>query len=420
MKKNYGWVWLAAFFLMSANTAGAYPARSSEYPWYLFLGGDLGYSHYSAYNSSTTEAPRGGFDGGFRALIAHYSTDWVIDGGLGIQWISNQGTNGDGTTNKDNTTNAYIDLSPRYRFAHISDLNFQLGPELEYWVATDKGLNPTPAGSNIISDGSNTSAWIGLQAILEWGDNNKFRVGARGLTAINVSERTVTLGQVFFQFGFDVFHTSNASPQKNYERITADDLDRVEDRSQKDPLAMTPEPTPWPNTAPATPEPIPEVVSTPAPPEVDATPYPTPVATPEPIVKAKPAAKIILTLDVNDLPFGFNNANLPKANAARVRKIGEFLKQNNKLWKSLVVGGYTDERGSKPYNLKLSKNRADAVRNLLVEGGASPKKIKVVGYGESHPRDRRHNENAWAKNRRVELEFKGVKDMVLMKKAMKQ
>ncbi len=234
------------------------------------------------------------------------------------------------------------------------------------------------------------------------------------------SGRSVYLGQFFFQIGFSVFGSSESEPQKNYERVTADDLDRVEDRSQRDPLIMTPEPTPFLKTAPAEPEPIPQVMSTPVPPEAETTPFPTPVPIPEPVVQSKGPAKVILTLDVNDLPFGFNNSNLPKANAARVKKIGEFLKEHNGTWKTLVVGGYTDERGSKPYNAKLSKRRAEAVKNLLVQGGASARKIQTVGYGASHPRDPRHNENAWAKNRRVELEFKGVKDVVLMKKAMNQ
>jgi len=425
MKKKSWIPWAAVFFLLfpalvwSAPQNGSADDTTTESAWYWFLGLDLGYSHYSPYNSSLTEAPRQGSDMGVRALIAHYSRQWVIDGGLGYQWINNSGTNSDNSVNTDKTTNVYIDLSPRYRFGH-----FQIGPEFEYWATTDNGLNPIVIGSNLIASGANTSAWLGLQGVYEWAGDHKYRLGVRGLTALNVTDRTVLVFQAFFEIGFDLFGSSSSSSpnveepvQKRYERINQDDLDRGDSRNQSGPLLMTPEATPVPAT---TQEAEPEIMSTPAPVEPEATPPPAPVVEPPEPVQAKSAPKVVLTLDVNDLPFGFNDANLPASNAARVRKIGEFLKENNKSWKSLVVEGHTDERGTKPYNIKLSKLRADTVRKLLVEGGASASKIKSKGYGKSHPIDHRHNEKAWAKNRRVELDFKGVKNVVLMKKAMNQ
>jgi peptidoglycan-associated lipoprotein len=422
MKKKSYVLWVAVFFLTvpslvwsaqprnRARPANYAQEKFSESPWYLFVGSDLGSAHYSTYKDSVTEAPRGGTDLGLRLLLAHYTYDWVIDGGLGWQVINNKGTNSDGSQNSDNTRNAYVDFSARYRL----DRHWQIGPEFEYWVGTDKGLNPTVVGSDTIADGDNTSAWLGLQAMYEWTKAYKYRLGARALTDLNVADRTVVVLQVFFQVGFDVFGAGEPVQNKNYERMNDDDLDRVESRNSVDPLYMSPEATPWPST---TPEPEPEVLTTPAPPPVEATPEPKP--TPEPVT-AKAPPKVILTLDVNDLPFGFNNSNLPKSNAARVKKIGEFLKSNNKAWKQLIVGGHTDERGSKEFNQKLSQRRAETVRALLVEGGANAKKVRAVGYGETQPRDHRHNESAWAKNRRVELEFKGVKDMVLIKKAMNQ
>ena len=421
MKKKSYVLLVAVFFLSVPSLVWSAPSRArkqptayvdsvTEAPWYLFLGADLGYSHYSTYKDSATEAPRGGSEFGARMLLAHYTYSWVIDGGLGYQIINNKGTNGDGSQNSDNTRNVYADFSPRFRL----DQNWQIGPEFQYWLGTDKGLNPTVAGSDTIAEGDNSSAWIGVQALYEWTDEHKFRLGARYLMDLNVADRSVTILQAFFQMGFDVFNSNDPGPIKTYERMNDDDLDRVETKNQNDPLLMTPEPTPWPKS---TPEPEPEILSTPAPPEPE--PTAAPIATPEPVT-AKAPPKVILTLDVNDLPFGFNNSELPASNAARVKKIGEFLKSHDHAWKALVICGHTDDRGSKEYNLKLSKKRADAVRNLLIEGGAKPSKIKAIGFGETQPRDRRHNERAWAKNRRVELEFKGVKDMVLMRKALEQ
>lgn len=72
----------------------------------------------------------------------------------------------------------------------------------------------------------------------------------------------------------------------------------------------------------------------------------------------------------------------------------------------VVLNGYGDERGTKEYNLALGERRAKAVERFLVVSGASASQIEVVSYGEEFPADPGHNEEAWAKNRRVELQYK--------------
>lgn len=71
----------------------------------------------------------------------------------------------------------------------------------------------------------------------------------------------------------------------------------------------------------------------------------------------------------------------------------------------VVLNGYADERGTKEYNLALGERRAKAVERFLVVSGASASQIEVVSYGEEFPADPGHNEEAWAKNRRVELVY---------------
>jgi outer membrane protein OmpA-like peptidoglycan-associated protein len=53
---------------------------------------------------------------------------------------------------------------------------------------------------------------------------------------------------------------------------------------------------------------------------------------------------------------------LPKYNRDRVQEIGRFLGERKEDWNSLIVSGHTDEQGKKSYNIKLSKARADTVR----------------------------------------------------------
>jgi len=74
------------------------------------------------------------------------------------------------------------------------------------------------------------------------------------------------------------------------------------------------------------------------------------------------------------------------------------------------VAGHTDERGDDAYNLDLSDRRAAAVVEYLTTHGSKvnpapidPKRLVSQGYGETQPLDRRSNEQAWAKNRRVDF-----------------
>jgi outer membrane protein OmpA-like peptidoglycan-associated protein len=59
--------------------------------------------------------------------------------------------------------------------------------------------------------------------------------------------------------------------------------------------------------------------------------------------------------------------------------------------------------GSAELNKELSKNRADAVRDYLVNNGASAGRIIAVGYGDSKPLADNETEEGRAKNRRTEF-----------------
>jgi OmpA-OmpF porin, OOP family len=75
--------------------------------------------------------------------------------------------------------------------------------------------------------------------------------------------------------------------------------------------------------------------------------------------------------------------------------------QGNPAIQLIEIQGHTDERGDDNYNLDLSDRRAKSVRQYLVDKGVDEKRMTAQGYGETQPLDRRHNEAAWAKNRRV-------------------
>ena len=75
----------------------------------------------------------------------------------------------------------------------------------------------------------------------------------------------------------------------------------------------------------------------------------------------------------------------------------------NAIIQLVEVQGHTDEQGDDAYNLDLSDRRAKAVRAYLVDHGVDAKRLEAQGYGETQPIDHGHNQQAWAKNRRVQF-----------------
>lgn len=64
----------------------------------------------------------------------------------------------------------------------------------------------------------------------------------------------------------------------------------------------------------------------------------------------------------------------------------------------IQVAGHTDRKGSEQYNQRLSWQRAEAVKNALVQHGVNPARIQIRGFGESQPIS-----SNYAQNRRVEV-----------------
>lgn len=71
------------------------------------------------------------------------------------------------------------------------------------------------------------------------------------------------------------------------------------------------------------------------------------------------------------------------------------------------INGYTDSDGDAQSNLILSQNRADAVKNYLVNHGIKEKNLKAIGFGESNPLVKNTSAKNKQINRRVEFKIIG-------------
>ena len=75
----------------------------------------------------------------------------------------------------------------------------------------------------------------------------------------------------------------------------------------------------------------------------------------------------------------------------------------------VIATGHTDSIGSDQYNQRLSERRAAAVKDYLVSKGIAASKITTIGKGESQPVATNKTAEGRQKNRRVDIEFKGVR-----------
>jgi outer membrane protein OmpA-like peptidoglycan-associated protein len=108
-------------------------------------------------------------------------------------------------------------------------------------------------------------------------------------------------------------------------------------------------------------------------------------------------------IDIADsVYFELNKAVIKPESFGLLDEVAQILRDHPEILR-LRIEGHTDSRGSAAANLKLSDRRAKAVKDYLVSKGIEVGRLESVGYGEGRPLDKRENEEAWAKNRRVDF-----------------
>ncbi len=112
-------------------------------------------------------------------------------------------------------------------------------------------------------------------------------------------------------------------------------------------------------------------------------------------------------LQKEKIQFKYNSATIKRKSYSLLDEIVEVAKRCRDA--KIIIGGYTDSIGSRAYNKKLSKQRANKVRYYLIRKGIPRSNLRAIGYGESHPIADNFHEAGRAKNRRIEFKIEGVK-----------
>ncbi|MBW8051250.1 MAG: OmpA family protein [Cytophagales bacterium] len=107
------------------------------------------------------------------------------------------------------------------------------------------------------------------------------------------------------------------------------------------------------------------------------------------------------TVRLNNIFFQYGKAELKKESFVELNRLLEFMKENKSM--KIEIAGHTDRAGTLEYNIDLSRKRAQAVANYLIENGIKQERLLVTGYGESKTISTDNTEEGRRLNRRVEF-----------------
>ena len=105
----------------------------------------------------------------------------------------------------------------------------------------------------------------------------------------------------------------------------------------------------------------------------------------------------------SDMMFSTNSAVLQPGAYSEIDRVCQVLNKYPQC--RIRIEGHTDSVGSESYNMQLSQQRAESVRNALVQRNVDPARLQAVGMGESQPIAGNDNEGGRQMNRRVTMKI---------------
>ena len=112
-----------------------------------------------------------------------------------------------------------------------------------------------------------------------------------------------------------------------------------------------------------------------------------------------------LIVSMSDVLFDTGKYSLKPGAREKLAKVAGILIAYPTL--NIAVGGYTDNVGGDDMNQTLSENRADSVRDYLVQQGVGTNSVSAKGFGNTLPVASNDNSAGRQENRRVELVVSG-------------
>jgi peptidoglycan-associated lipoprotein len=153
------------------------------------------------------------------------------------------------------------------------------------------------------------------------------------------------------------------------------------------------------------PAPVAQATPAPAPAPAPAAPAPKPAPAPGVAPVTLPAhldPKSLISTE-RSVYFDFDDYSIKQQYTPLIERHGKYLASNPAL--AIKIEGNADERGSREYNLALGQRRAEAVLRALKIYGAKDAQMEAISWGKEKPVALGHDEEAWAQNRRADLQY---------------
>jgi OmpA-OmpF porin, OOP family len=137
-------------------------------------------------------------------------------------------------------------------------------------------------------------------------------------------------------------------------------------------------------------------------PVTEAAPAPAPAVAPVAVAPRKPSI-VEKAFRLEGANFATGSSKLLKAADSKLNEVVDAAREYPDV--QLDVTGYTDNVGNAQQNLKLSRERANAVKAYLVKNGVASGRINTKGAGADSPIADNATAEGRAKNRRVEVRY---------------
>ena len=122
------------------------------------------------------------------------------------------------------------------------------------------------------------------------------------------------------------------------------------------------------------------------------------------VVPPKSDDAVLCSRPIIKVTFATNKYGIKSQHHDELKKLAELLKQFPES--KGVIEGHTDNVGSKAYNMKLSRKRADSARRYLINNfGIAAERISTKGYGITKPVADNNTKEGRRQNRRIEANF---------------
>jgi len=112
--------------------------------------------------------------------------------------------------------------------------------------------------------------------------------------------------------------------------------------------------------------------------------------------------ELVSAMNLEIINFATGSAEIPQSSQPFLNRAAEVIKTGPNT-AVIEIGGHTDNTGDAAANLALSQQRADAVRNYLIQQGVATTTLNAKGYGDTKPIASNDTDEGRFRNRRIEF-----------------